>query len=284
MSQSWQGPEEPAPRPLTLMGLLRAMARGLPMAILVFGGAVLLVLLRLIERPIFGIQRPWTPHLTRFACRNALRLLGLTLHVRGQPMLHRGALVANHSTWLDIFTLNASDLVYFVSKAEVSGWPGIGWLARITGTVFIERDRRKAAEQTKLFETRLLAGHKLLFFPEGTSTDGQQVLPFKTTLFAAFQSDALVEAIWVQPVSVKYHAPAGEPARYYGWWGEMDFASNLLTMLATPRHGHVEVTYHAPLPAQNYPNRKALAAAAETAVRSAFEADSQQAQAYSTAL
>lgn len=268
MSITWHGPEEPAPQPLTLLGYLRVLRRGLPMGLLVFGGALVLVLLRQIERPLFGIQRPWTPLLTRFACRNALRVLGLRLEVEGQPMLHRGALVANHSSWLDIFVLNASDLVYFVSKSEVAGWPGIGWLGRITGTVFIERDRKKAAEQTRLFEARLLAGHRLLFFPEGTSTDNQRVLPFKTTLFAAFQSAALIDAIWVQPVSVVYHAPDGEVAHYYGWWGEMDFAGNLLQMLATRRHGRVEVTYHAPLPAAQYKDRKALAAAAEKAVRS----------------
>jgi lyso-ornithine lipid O-acyltransferase len=97
-------------------------------------------------------------------------------------MQHKGALVANHASWLDIFTLNACDRIYFVSKSEVAGWPGIGWLARATGTVFINRQGREAQMQKLLFEARLRAGHRLLFFPEGTSTDGQRVLDFKSTL------------------------------------------------------------------------------------------------------
>ena len=94
--------------------------------------------------------------------------------------------VANHASWLDIFALNAPQRIYFVSKDEVRDWPGIGWLARATGTVFIARKSREAGVQARLFETRMAAGHRLLFFPEGTSTDGRRVLPFKTTLFAAF--------------------------------------------------------------------------------------------------
>ena len=114
------------------------------------------------------------------------RAIGLRMSVRGTPMSHPGAVVANHSSWLDIIVLNAAKRVFFVSKAEVSSWPGIGFLANITGTVFIRRERRDSKLQKNLFQTRLGLGHKLLFFPEGTSTDSLRVLPFKSTLFAAF--------------------------------------------------------------------------------------------------
>jgi 1-acyl-sn-glycerol-3-phosphate acyltransferase len=130
--------------------------------------------------------------------------MGLGRDVSGVPMRGEGAYVANHSSWLDILVLNASKRMYFVAKAEVAGWAGIGWLARGTGTVFVRRDRAEAAKQAALFETRLHAGHRLLFFPEGTSTDGLRVLPFRPTLFAAFFADGLRDSLQVQPVSVAY--------------------------------------------------------------------------------
>ena len=181
-----------------------------------------------------------------------------------------GAVVANHSSWLDIFALNARKRIYFVSKSEVAAWPGIGWLARATGTVFIARATRAAKEQRKLFEDRLHAGHKLLFFPEGTSTDGRRVLLFKSTLFAAFFTNELRDEMWIQPVSVAYSAPPGEDARFYGWWGDMEFGPHLLKVLAQSPHGAVDVTYHAPLRVADFPDRKALAATCEAAVRGAM--------------
>ncbi|MCP4819548.1 MAG: 1-acyl-sn-glycerol-3-phosphate acyltransferase [Shimia sp.] len=221
----------------------------------------------MVEAPLHGLHRPWTPYITRFVCRNAFRILGIGFSTSGVPMTHRGAVVANHSSWLDIFTLNAKKNVYFVSKAEVAKWPGIGWLARATGTVFINRDRREAAAQKKVFEDRLLAGHKLLFFPEGTSTDGQRVLPFKSTLFAAFFDARLHDEMHIQPVTVRYIAPEGEDVRFYGWWGDMDFGPHLLVTLGARKQGCVEVVYHDELVVADYPSRKALAEAAEKSVR-----------------
>ncbi|HCQ56657.1 MAG TPA: 1-acyl-sn-glycerol-3-phosphate acyltransferase, partial [Sulfitobacter sp.] len=259
MTTTWDSDQPPPKRHLTLGGMLRVALRGALLALLVFGGLVVLLLLRLIERPIFGLHRPITPHITQMVCRAAFWVLGMRFVRRGTPMERRGAVVANHTSWLDIFALNAAKRIYFVSKSEVAGWPGIGWLARATGTVFIRRDRAEARSQTEVFRTRLLAGHKLLFFPEGTSTDGLQVLPFKTTLFEAFFDPALHDEIAVQPVSVIYHAPQGEDPRFYGWWGDMSFGAHLLTTLAARKQGAVEVVYHPPLPVADFAGRKALA-------------------------
>jgi 1-acyl-sn-glycerol-3-phosphate acyltransferase len=260
-------------------GWLRVALRGAAMGILVFGGLGVLLLVRLAERPLFGLHRPWTSRIVRFACRNALRIMGLPLRVRGTPLAGAGAEVANHATWLDIFVLNASSRVYFVSKAEVAGWAGIGWLARATGTVFIRRERRDAAEQAELFRGRLAAGHRLLFFPEGTSTDTLRVLPFKSTLFEAFFRPGLREAMVVQPVTVIYRAPRGESQRFYGWWGAMDFGESFAKILAAPRQGSVEVVYHPALRVADFADRKALAAACERAVRSAHPGGVEETQA-----
>jgi 1-acyl-sn-glycerol-3-phosphate acyltransferase len=258
--------------PPGISGWLRAVPRGLALAAVVFGGLGLLGLLRLAERPLYGLARPVTPFVTQGVCRLSLILLGLRLVVRGRAMTGRGALVANHASWLDILALNAADRVYFVSKAEVAGWAGIGWLARATGTLFITRNGSEARQQQDLFEARLRAGHRLLFFPEGTSTDSRHILPFKSTLFAAFFTHGMDHVMQIQPVTVIYTAPEGRDARFYGWWGSTGFAPHLLAVLAERHRGRVEVVLHAALGVDQFAGRKALAEACEAAVRSAHPA------------
>jgi len=248
---------------------LRVVVRGLILGILTFGCLLILLLVRLVEGPLFGTARPVTPYITQFVCRSAFVILRLPLVVRGQPMTAKGAVVANHSSWLDVFALNAAQRVYFVAKSEVAGWPGIGWLARATGTLFINRKSAEARHHQDVFEERLKAGHRLLFFPEGTSTDAIRVLPFKPTLFQAFYTDGLRQVMNIQPVTVVFHAPKGEDSRYYGWWGEMDFASHLVKILATARQGRVEVIFHPEVPVAAFENRKALAAYCERVIRNA---------------
>ncbi len=268
MSPTWGVDTPPPPAPPTgPFGWARVLLRGLAVGGVTFGGLGLLLLLRLVERPLFGLDRPLTPWITVGVCRAALRLMGLRMTVTGRPLAARGAMVANHASWLDIYVLNAPAPLYFVSKAEVARWPAIGWLARATGTVFISRDSRDATRQKLMLEARLRAGHRLMVFPEGTSTDGRRVLAFKPTLLAAFFEHGLAQVLSVQPVSVTYHAPEGADPRFYGWWGAMPFAPHLLKVLAAPRQGRVDVVYHAPLKVSDYSGRKPLAAACEHAVR-----------------
>jgi 1-acyl-sn-glycerol-3-phosphate acyltransferase len=160
-------------------------------------GLAILLVLRLAEWPLFGARRPLTPHITQFVCRFSLWVIGLKLRQHGRPMHHFGALVANHSTWLDIFVLNALDRVYFVAKTEVARWPMIGWLARATGTVFIERRGGAAGVQRQEFLDRLEKGHRLLFFPEGTSTDGLLWILGGYGFSAAFCSGPGGAATWL---------------------------------------------------------------------------------------
>jgi 1-acyl-sn-glycerol-3-phosphate acyltransferase len=267
---TWQSDSPPPDPSIRRADWPLVFGRGVVLVALVFGGLIVKQALRLIERPIFGLRRPVTPYFTQGVCRAALAVIGLRLHIIGVPMQARGALVANHASWLDIFALNAATRVFFVAKADIAGWPGIGWLARATGTVFIRRHRRDAARQKLLFEARLRAGHRLLFFPEGTSSDGLQVLPFKSTLFEAFFAPELCDFMHIQPVSIRYRAPAGQDARFYGWWGDMDFARHFLRVLAQPRRGGIDLVFHTPMQVSDWPERKALAQACEEAVRVGF--------------
>ncbi len=252
-----------------VLGWFRVAWRGAVLGSLTYSALAILLLVRLVEWPLFGQARPVTPYITQFVCRAALLVLHLPLTVRGLPMTERGAVVANHSSWLDIFALNAAQRVYFVAKSEVEGWPGIGWLARATGTVFITRKGSESKRQQQIFEDRLKAGHRLLFFPEGTSTDAVRVLPFKSSLFQAFYTDGLRDGMHIQPVTVIFHAPEGEDPRFYGWWGDMDFASHLLKTLAAHRQGRVEVIFHPEVPVEAFENRKVLAAHCERVIRTA---------------
>ena len=264
----WNASEMPLPR-ISPLGWLRVAFRGLVLAVVVYGCLRVVLALRLIEGPLFGLHRPWTPRITVFVCRAALVILRIRYRVRGAALRDPGAIVANHSSWLDIFTLNAAAPVYFVSKEEVHGWPGIGVLARATGTVFIARKGTEAKRQQEVFEARLKAGHKLLFFPEGTSTDSLHVLPFKSTLFQAFFTVETRPPLQVQPVTVVYRAPEGRDARHYGWWGDMEFAPHLLMVLADAKGGAVEVIFHPPVTVAAFENRKVLAAYCENVIRKA---------------
>lgn len=277
MSQTWYS--EDMPEPITPRGaqwLLVVIRAGVITAVFAFG-VVLVLILRLIEPLLFAQRRPWTGRIKQAAFWVALQVFGLKVHRIGTPLQGRGAVVSNHVSWLDIIVQNAGHRVAFVSKAEVARWPVIGWLARLTGTVFIRRDRRDAVQQQALLGRELAAGRRLLLFPEGTSSDGQRVLPFKSTLFGVFYSDPQLRETAIQPVSIVYDAPAGEDQRFYGWWGDLNLAPHLLQVLAQPRQGEVTVRYHTPVAVSDFEERKALAHALENAVRRGMPEDAQKA-------
>lgn len=267
MSLTWrEGPDLVPGRP-SATGWVRVALRGVPLVLLLAGGLGLMGLLRVVEGPLCGARRPMTPWITVGVCRTALRLLGLRMTVRGQPGRGSGVVVANHSSWLDILVLNAQGPVVFVSKAEVAGWPGIGLLARATGTLFVRRDARgEVAQQARAVAERVRQGAVPVLFAEGTSTDNQRVLPFRPALFEGVVG---VPGAEVRPVTLRYEAPEGEDPRFYAWFGDMDFGPHALAVLALRRGGRVRLTWHPPIPVEGR-DRKGLAAEAEALVRAAL--------------
>lgn len=264
MSVTWYG-ADPAPHraPRTRDRARGALRGGLLVSTTVICAPVVL-LLNMLE-PATG--RDWGHRLVRLWARICLALCGVRLRRVGRPMPHPGAVVANHAGWLDIFTLLSADGVHFVSKAEVRGWPVVGPLSRLVRPVYIERRRSASKTVERQLAARLAAGHRLCFFPEGTSTDGRRVLAFRSTVFAAFEAAELRRRAWVQPASVVYHPPAGLPDSFYGWWGDMGLAPHLWAVLCLSAGGEVEVVHHAALRVADFPDRKALARAAEEVVR-----------------
>ncbi len=266
----WFGEWEPELAPPKWHRWPRVILRGIAMLL---GTGILLVVYLL----FYGIGKflplQVTKYIAQIWARMGLFLCGLKLELRGKHMAQGGALVANHASWIDIFSFNAAARVSFVAKAEVRNWPLIGFLGRITGTLFIERRQSHAKKHQQALLERLERGDQLCFFPEGTSTDGMRVLKFRSTLFSVFHTPELIEHVWVQPATVTYFAPKSEIPEFYGWWGDMGFLAHILTVLACPRGGRVRVTFHEPVRAADFESRKALAAYCEDVVRKGLEAD-----------
>ena len=256
---TWNAEHPPELPPLTVGGRIAGILR---MTAFILLTAVILAIF------ITGrYLRAWLGHwitfhflAARLWSRAGLWLTGLRLVVRGKPV-ESGALVSNHSTWADILTLRSVKLMYFVAKAEVRSWPAVGVITTVTGTVFIERKRSQAKQQELVLRERLAARQLLIFFPEGTSTDGLRVLPFKSSLFAAFFHDHQGADLWIQPVTVRYLPAAGSglPPSFYGWWGDMDLGGHIWAVMSRSFGGRAEVIFHQPVKPQSFPDRKALA-------------------------
>ena len=251
------------------LGLRAAWAA---LALLVLFG--LFLPLRAIDRLLERLAgRPLTalgPATVQLWAAQALPTLGLRFVRHGTPLTGGGAFVANHASWIDIIALQRAAAPFLVSKAEVRDWPGIGLIGSAIGTMFIDRRPTEARRQEAALYARLARGDRMALFPEGTSSDGQRVLPFKSSLFSVFFAPALAGTVAVQPVTIVYRPRPGLPPSFYGWWGEMEFADHLRDVLARSTGGTVTVTFHPPLALADHPDRKTLASAAEAAVRSAF--------------
>jgi lyso-ornithine lipid O-acyltransferase len=192
--------------------------------------------------------------------------------VRDRPVL----LVANHTTWLDIPVLSAVAPVSFVAKKEVGSWPFVSSLARLQRTVFVDRTRRTAVGQTTgEIGERLAQGDAIVLFAEGTSSDGNRVLPFMTSLFAAAkpatgEANVAPDAV-VQTLSVVYtrlHGlPLGRAERpAVAWYGDMEMRGHAWALL---KSGPLDVAIKVgdPVPLASFADRKALARHSEAQVR-----------------
>jgi 1-acyl-sn-glycerol-3-phosphate acyltransferase len=211
----------------------------------------------------------------RFLCR----LFGIRVTVLGRPVQSRGVLmVANHTSYFDILVFSAAARVSFIAKHEVANWPLFGTLARLQETVFIQREKRsQTAEARDLIRKRLLDGDALVLFPEGTSDDGNKVLPFKSSLLGAAElelgtdSQGRTRHVPIQPVSIAYIGlyglPMGRDMRpLIAWYGDMELIPHLWEALKTgPLEAVVE--FHETLGLDAEANRKTLALAAEVRVR-----------------
>ena len=221
-------------------------------------------LLLMLDSPL-AIRLPRVYH---GLCR---RIFGVRVVVTGTPSeRHPTLFVSNHVSYLDITVLGSLIGGSFVAKAEVARWPLFGWLAKLQRTVFVDRQRASTLNQNQEMRRRLTAGDSLVLFPEGTSSDGNRVLRFKSSLLAVADTAVDGRAVTVQPVSLAYvrldGVPIGRAFRpFFAWYGDMVLATHMWRMagLGTMTVG---VHFHPALTEDECGSRKALARAAETVV------------------
>ncbi len=220
-----------------------------------FGGEVLLAvfdfLLHCAFRPpqtALAARAAWLQR----AARRCLRIFKLQPQVAG-PVPARGLLIGNHLSYLDILVLASLTPTVFVSKRDIKFWPVIGWLAGLAGTLFVDRERRTRVGQTnEEIRKALDDGALVVLFPEGTSSDGRTVLPFKSSLLEPATQH-------IHPLSIaliQYQLEAGEVGEEVCYWGDMTFLPHLLNLLG---QRSVQASVHLAPFQQNIGDRKELA-------------------------
>jgi 1-acyl-sn-glycerol-3-phosphate acyltransferase len=217
-----------------------------------------------------------------FIARNYYRLLcfllGLRVRIVGEPA-QKGAVlyVSNHVSWADIVVIGSIRPVAFVAKKEVAKWPLVGITAKIQRTVFVDRTRRhRTADAVDEIVQRLADGTSVVLFAEGTSSDGNRVLPFRSALLGTIErlvSQRGGDAILIQPMAICYTSVHGMPmGRQHrplaAWYGDLDFLPHIRALVA---RGAVDavVSYGEPIAvaADGSADRKAVTRRLEETVR-----------------
>lgn len=185
-------------------------------------------------------------------CRAVVSVLGLDVGFQGLPPA-RGLLVSNHLSYLDIAVYASILPCVFVSRNDVAAWPYFGAAARAAGTIFLNRARHAGTLEAGAAMRAALAGHvPVLLFPEGTSTDGEQVLRFHSSLF----EPAVAAGVPVTAAAIRYALADGSPEREVCWFGDADFLTHLWHLLSEPGIS-AEVHF---APPQRFADRRAAAA------------------------
>lgn len=241
-----------APFGSSVLGFIRlSLYGGLTVALL----PVQMLILLLLPRLWWVVPKAYH----RLCCR----IMGLKVRVVGAPSPARPILfVSNHVTYFDIPVLGSILPASFVAKAEVAQWPVYGLLAKLQRTVFVDRRRNTAARQRDSLQARLSAGDPLVLFPEGTSNDGNRILPFRSALLSVAEGASSERPLVVQPVSIAYPNINGIPMGWglrplVAWYGGMELGGHLWRF---SRLGRVEaiVQFHEPVGAADFPSRKEL--------------------------
>jgi len=197
--------------------------------------------------------------------RYAGRISGARVRMIGTPLRRDVFFIANHVSWIDILSLAGASGTAFVAKAELAEAPVVGWLSRLNRTVFVKREHRLGvAEQINLLREALADNWSVTVFPEGTTTDGQSLLPFKTSMLSVLEPPP--PGVMVQPVLIDY-GPVGEDI---GWIGNESGVNNAKRVLS--RKGSFELRMHflEPFSPEDFRGRKAIGARARAAIEAAL--------------
>ena len=206
----------------TFLGIWRAFAVGFFSLVALAEISVTIPFVARSER--LHARTAWLQHWSRFACR----ILGIRVTTRGS-MPQSGLLVCNHLSYLDVVVLSSIGPCVFVAKRDVAAWPLFGWLAHAAGTIFVDRERRLAsADVVDLVREAIAGGSLVVLFPEGTSSDGSTVLPFKSSLLeSAVQLRCPVAA-----AAIEHALEDGSVADEVCYWGDMTLLPHLLNLFS----------------------------------------------------
>ena len=198
------------------------------------------------------------------SAKGILASLGIQYQIEGLPPTH-GLVVSNHLSYLDILILSAAMPCAFVAKMEIGGWPFFGKAARVGGTIFLDRSSMSSAMSVAdQMVDRLKLPIPVLLFPEGTSTDGSQVLPFHPRLI----DPATSNGVEITAAAVRYVIEGGVEERELCWFGDTEFLPHLMKALETPGFSAM-VQFGEP---QVYPDRRTAANATHAEVSAMREA------------
>lgn len=178
--------------------------------------------------PFVGLRQ--RAAMNRMWSRVLLRIFDVRMTAMGAPVGAQAVLyVANHVSWIDIFVMNAQRPTAFIAKSEIRDWPVIGWLVAGAGTLFIERGQRRAIPVVSAaMQARFARGAAVGLYPEGTTSDGLSLLPFRASLF----EPAHQAGVSIQPVVLVYNRD-GDRRGFPAFVGEETFAANALRILAS---------------------------------------------------
>ena len=242
--------------PITLMGWARIVLRSLALLALI----LVFVPLHYLYRTV-AYGSPFPMWFLRFAAR----ISGARVKIKGQHLKRDVFYVANHVSWIDILSLAGACGTAFVAKAELAQAPLVGWLASLNRTVFVKREHRMGvAEQINALKEALADNWSVTVFPEGTTTDGQSLLPFKTSMLSVLEPPP--PGVLVQPVVLDY----GAVAEWIGWIGEEGGLNNAKRVLA--RKGTFELNIHflEPFSPVDHRGRKAISVEARRRIEEAL--------------
>ena len=213
---------------------------------------------------LFGIfkmfnQRRLNNFILKFWSKLALFLCRLEVVCKGSG-IKSGIIVSNHISWLDILAIMSIQPGRFVAKSEVGGWFIFGHLAKVAGTIFIERNPAKILVQLDALGEVLKSDNLVILFPEGTSSDGQRVLPFNSGLLGAVYrgQGGKKYSTKVQPLTIYYSTRNYLDKDFFAWYHSRTLASHIFKVLGTRHRSKIYMTFGNKARSENFSNRKEL--------------------------
>lgn len=211
--------------------------------------------------------------------KGLIKIFGIKVNIKGRKSKKKVLYVSNHISYLDIFVLGSSVNGVFVAKSEIESWPIINKLCKLGRTIFVNRnDIIRVKGQMNRITNILKSGYSVILFPEGTSSDGSKVLPFKSSLLGVIE-DKGPQEFYIQPLSISYSKLDGIPLEikfrpFFAWFGNMDLISHVWTFLGLG-FSEVNVNFHEPKKFSHFKDRKHAAKYCHDKISSQISSDFQ---------